>query len=135
MEVQTFFLCENLQKIGSGNVWDVKKVALNSFFSIDGTFPLQVVLQFYLLVRREQRKNDEIITFRFNLVDSDGKIKGTPKDIFVTGVFPDGHRFKHFYGEMSFSFPEKGDYRLDITADESKLMSIFSYGIEITDKP
>lgn len=56
-------------------------------------------------------------------------------DFVEEGIFPNGHMFMSLHGNIEFSFPKAGDYRLDITADENKLPTIYHYNIEITNRP
>lgn len=135
MEVQTFLLCNNLAKIGPGCVYDAKMIGMHSFFAKDERFPLDCELPYFMLVRRSDRGTDVEISFRFNLVDKDGRAVGEPNNVRAKSVFPSGHRFMVFAGKMKLVFPAIGDYRLDITADEGKIPATFQYDIEVTPRP
>jgi hypothetical protein len=84
-----------------------------------------------MLLRRYSRIGNEPISLRFNLVNENGINCGKPNNIFVTGEFPDGSMYWTITGNIFFSFPNKGDYRLDIISDEEKLPFIYNYNIEI----
>ncbi|MBW8035956.1 MAG: hypothetical protein FVQ79_10070 [Planctomycetes bacterium] len=135
MEIQSFLLCRELRKVGSGNEYDANLICLHSFYSLDGRFPLEFSLPYYMLLRRKTREGDETFSLRFNLIDSDGNRVGEPKDVKAISTFPNGHMFMSLQGTIHFSFPEIGDYRLDITADEEKFPFIFQYNIEVTENP
>lgn len=132
MEVQTFFLCN---RIDSNNLPDnpflCHRVGLHSFYPLDGVFPLDFTLKFYLLLRRESKELDEPITLRVNCVDMDGRTVPTPGNLLISGSFPKGKLFWELVGDIKFSIPKEGTYRLDITADEDKIPSVYNYKIEI----
>jgi len=135
MEIQSLVLCKELRKGGEGNSYDSKMIGIHSFFAKDGNYPLRFSIPFYMLLRREQRYTDETITIRFNLIDADGRNAGLPDGLAAKGIFPDGHMFMTLTGTIEFEFPAIGDYRLDVTADEEKLPSIYHYNIEVTQAP
>ena len=133
MEIQSFLLCKELRKVGSGNEYAANLICLHSFFSLDGTYPLEFSMPYYMLLRRNNREGNNTVSLKFNLIDEDGNKVGEPRDIKAIGDFPDGHIFMSLHGTIKFSFPQIGDYRLDITADEETLPSLYQYNIEITE--
>jgi hypothetical protein len=134
MEVQRFMLCLALRQTTQGG-FDATRVAVHSFYSKDGQFPLQFHMPFYMLIRRPDRGAEKAVTLRFNLIDQDGNPTGDPRNIKAIGSFPTGHMFINLRGTIEFSFPGIGDYRLDITADEETIPFLYQYDIEITESP
>jgi hypothetical protein len=132
MEIQSFLICETVQYNAVVMQYEARGLCLHNFFSKDGVFPLIAPLPFFMLLRRGTRGEAEQISLRFDLVDEDGKRVGEPSNLRVTGEFPKGAMFMHQHGRIHFSLPAPGDYRLDITADEEKLGSVFQYNIEVT---
>lgn len=132
MEIQTFLLLERVENIGPGNTCNGEGLGLHNFYPLDGVFPLRFKISYYMLLRRESRENDVPYTIVFRLVDQDGRAVGEPNNLTVKNVFPAGHRFASLHGPMGFVFPGKGDYRLDLVADEHKDGFIYQYAIEIT---
>ena len=129
MEIQTFFLAKSISKAGSANEYDSSTVGLHHFYPTNNQYPLGCKLPFYMLVRRELSDKDDSITLKFNLIDADGKNTGKPQNLKVAGKFPSGHKFMTVVGTVDFQFDDGGEYRLDITADEEKLPSIFHYNL------
>ncbi len=133
MEIQTFLLCEGLDS--KEGRYNGSNIGVHSFFSKDGSYPLEFSIPYYMLLRRPERESEKEVNLRFNLIDKYGKIVGEPRNINAKGIFPAGHRFMNLYGTIRFSFPRIDDYRLVLTADEDKLPSIYSYDIEVTEAP
>jgi hypothetical protein len=88
-----------------------------------------------MLVRRASPTADDRITLRFNLIDEDGRSAGEPSAVRATGRFPPGDRTLLLAGQIRFSFPAPGDYRLDVTADEETSATLFAYDIEVGPGP
>ena len=132
MEIQTFLLCKEIQKTGTSGVYNANHLAIHNFYPTDGVFPLQFSAPFYMLLRRQQKDGDEQITLRFDLVDQDGRNIGQPENFKAAGIFPSGHGFLTLTGHIGMMFPKAGEYRLDITADEDKLATVYAYNIEVT---
>jgi hypothetical protein len=135
MEIQTFLLCKSVHKTSDGDTYVADHLGLHSFYPLDGIFPLQFSMSYYMLLRRIQRQGDENITLRFDLVDFDGRNIGQPKNVSAAGIIPNGHRFMTLTGHIHFEFPFPGEYSLDITADEHKLPSVYRYSIDVTKTP
>ena len=135
MEVQTFFLCKDIIQMGDKSSWDARQVALHSFHALDNRYPLIFTMSYYMLLRRVQRAGEEQYAIRFNLVDADGRNCGIPNNVVSNRICPSGHLFCSLHGTIEFAIPRIGDYRLDVTADETKLESIYPYNIEITERP
>lgn len=135
MEVQTFMLCKEIRKIGIGSEYDAKLIGLHSFYSLDGSFPLVFRLPYFMLLRRPERGDVKDISLKFNLIDMDGNAIGEPRNVKAFGKFPAGHMFMTLTGTINFAFPQIGDYRLDITADEEIIPFVFQYDIEVTPRP
>ena len=135
MEVQTFMLCKSIAKVGVGNEYDANSVGLHSFYSLDGKYPLEFEMPYFMLLRREYRGDENRVSLRFNIIDGDGNSVGEPKNVKAYGVFPAGHMFMVLVGKMKLSFPGIGDYRLDIMADEETKPFLFQYNVEITPPP
>lgn len=135
MEVQSLVLCKELQKVGGGNEYNGELICVHSFYSIDGQFPLEFRIPYYMLLRRDSRGDGEEVSLGFNLIDFDGKKIGTPNDFKAVGQFPAGHMFMSLSGTIAFSFPEIGDYILSIIADDGMMPTEYQYHIEITEKP
>jgi hypothetical protein len=131
MEIQTFFLCKNITQLSAAGEYDAHLVGLHNFYSLDGKFPIEFDISFFMSIRRETRGPEQTISLRFNLINSDGFTIGEPRNIKVGSTFPAGFMFKNFHGTIHFSFPAPGDYRLDITADEEINPFTFQYNIEI----
>jgi hypothetical protein len=108
---------------------------VNHFSPPDGAFPLDVRLPYLMLVRRASGAVDDRIALKFNLIDEDGRNAGQPSNVRATGRFASGDRTLLLAGQILFSFPGPGDYRLDITADEEGSASLCSYDIEIGTGP
>jgi hypothetical protein len=135
MEIQTFVFCSAVRELREGKGFNGELLGVHSFFSKDGTFPLAVGVPYFMLLRRETRGPDEVVTLRFSLVDMDGKQVGEPKDFEAEEVFTGGHMFMTRYGHVRLVLPGVGDYRLDITADEGKLPFVYHYNLEVTEPP
>lgn len=131
MEIQTFFLAMQLQKQGPGDFTAVTP-CVSSFTPPDGVFPFNVRLPYLLLLRRPSVEAGDEITLRFNLIDEDGRQVGSPSNVEAAGRFPGGHRNLLLAGQIAFTFPAAGDYRLDITADGDQL---HGYNLEIGARP
>jgi hypothetical protein len=108
---------------------------VNHFSPPDGEFPLEVRLPYLMLVRRASMSADDRIALKFNLIDEDGRNAGKPSNFRVAGKFANGDRTLLLAGQILFSFPSPGDYRLDITADDEESASLYSYDIEIGTGP
>jgi len=137
MEIQTFFLAHSISEMfpGNGNILSGTHIALDGFFPInDCPFPVGAQVPFLMVLRRQNKDTDEPITFRLCLVDVDGRPIGSPNNLVVEGVFPKGKKLWKLRGIIPFNFPKPGDYRLDITADENKIPSMYSYCIEVQEK-
>ncbi len=131
MEIQSFLLAKEIQQAGPGSDYRAETIGLHHFYSADEKYPFEFTVPYYMLIRRESDESDESITLSFNLIDSDGMGLGSPRNQKVEGVFPAKHKFMTIVGTIKFNFPGLGDYRLDITADEGKLPTIFTYNIQI----
>jgi hypothetical protein len=118
-----------IQRHGPGSFTAVTPCV--SQFAPAGGFPLEVRLPYLLLVRRSSSTGDDEVRLRFNLIDEDGRDAGQPSQVRVAGTFPPGQRVLLLAGQILFSFPRPGDYRLDITAGEETSASLFAYDIEI----
>src|SRR3989339_530701 len=112
MEIQTFLLAVSVEEMYPGNA----------------------NIPFLMVLRRQNKEIDEPITLRFNLVDVDGRPAGLPRDLIADAVFPKGKKLWKLRGTIRFIFNSPGDYRLDITADEDKIPSMYSYNIEVAEK-
>jgi len=134
MEIQTIFLCKTITSADAFNNYDAKFAGLHSFFPIDGKYPFNIDLPFYMLLRREHRGHEDEFSLHFNLIDRDGKSIGEPTNFHVKGVFPEGHMFISVVGKIHFVFASEGDYRLDIIADQEANPFLFQYSIEIISK-
>jgi hypothetical protein len=134
MEIQTFFLTKQIEQIGTGSNYNAQLIGAHNFFPLDGAFPLNFRMPYYLLLRRTTRESSEATTLRFKLTDMSGNSIGQPRDIKAEGIFPKGHKFLILTGTIEFLFPAPGDYSLKIIADEEKLPSVFSYDVEITEQ-
>ena len=132
MEIQSFFLCKTITQVSKASEYDGHLIGLNSFYSLDGKFPLEFDFPYFMLLRRETRGPEQTISLRFNLINGDGLTVGEPRNIKADGIFPAGFMFMNLLGRIHFSFPGPGDYRLDITADEELNPFTFQYNIEIT---
>jgi hypothetical protein len=135
MEIQCFMLCAALSKVGAEAVYDAHMIGMHSFFSRDGTFPLQFDTPYFMLLRRDTRELEQQFSLRFDLVDQDGRCVGEPNNARHNGVLPAGHRFYVLSGMMRLVFPGIGDFRIDVTADEDGLLSVFPYAVEVTERP
>lgn len=133
MEIQTFLIAKEIQPIGNG-AYNAQLIGLHNFFPINNQYPFEFTVPFYLLMRRENDKQEEVVTLRFNLLNSDGRYAGEPKDLYAEGIFPKNHNFMPVAGTIKFVVPAAGDYRLDIVADENKMDSLYSYNLEIRRK-
>lgn len=133
MEIQSFFLAENITPNPKGG-YDVKRAAVHNFYPLDDKYPLTFQVPYYMLVHRNVSAAEEEITLKFNLINSDGQAVGTPSNLKVAGSFPANHKFMNIVGMIELLFPDAGEYRLDITADEEKLPSIFSYSILVSNR-
>ena len=132
MEVQTFFLCTRLEQPDKKeDIYHCQRVGLNSFYPLDGVFPIRFSFPYYMLIRRESRDFDEEVTLRLNCVDIDGRILPVPGNIFIKGSLLKGSLFADLTGSISFEIPKAGIYRIDITADENKIPSVYNYTIEV----
>lgn len=136
MEIQTFLLAASINEMypGNGNILNGTHIAADSFFPNNGQFPTEEQIPFLMVLRRQNPDADEPITIRFTLVDADGRPTGRPRDLVVEGVFPKGMKHWKWRGMIPFMFPGPGDYRLDITADENKIPSMYSYCIQVVPK-
>lgn len=134
MEIQTFFLAMEVQQHAPGNYTAVTS-CVNQFSPPDGKFPLQTRLPYLMLLRRASMEFEESLSLKFNLIDPDGQGTGSPSNTRATVRFPAGHKFLLLAGQILFSFPEPGEYRLDITADEETSGHLYSYDIEIGPGP
>lgn len=132
MEIQTFLLCKSIMPGAAHGEFNGHLMGLHSFYSLDGVFPLTFDFPYFMLLRRESRGGEQIYSLNFNLIGNDGFSAGEPGNSFSKGIFPAGFRFMHLLGKIHFSFPQPGDYRLDITADEESAPFTFQYNIEIT---
>jgi hypothetical protein len=130
MEIQSFILCRQITQVK--NEFNALGIGLFSFFSLDGLFPLEFKMPFHILVRRDDRSTEQFTTLRFNLIDSDGLPAGEPDGETCERTFKVGEMFMHMEGEIGFSFPKPGDYRLDITINEAVNPATYQYNIEIT---
>lgn len=130
MEIQSFILAREIKK-SDNNEYDASVIGAHNFFPRDGKYPLKFALPFYMLLRRGHEAHEEEITLRFDLIDSDGRSAGSPDNFRAKTMFPANHKFMTLTGTMEFNFPCPGDYRLDITADEDKLPSVYHYNIQI----
>jgi hypothetical protein len=136
MEIQTFLLAASISEgiPGNGNILNGTHIAIDGFFPNPGCqFPLEAQVPFLMVLRRQNSDTDELITLRLTLVDMDGRPMGWPRDLFMNEVFPRGKKLWKWKGKIPFMFPGPGDYRLDITADENKIPSIYSYCIEVNE--
>jgi len=134
VEIQTFFLAMEVQQHAPGNYTAVTS-CVNQFSPPDGRFPLNTRLPYLMLLRRSSKATEETLSLKFNLIDPDGQGAGSPSNTRATIQFPEGHKFLLLAGQILFSFPAPGDYRLDITADEETSAHLFSYDIEIGPGP
>jgi len=132
MEIQTFLLCKQISVGGGTGFYDASYLGIHSFYPIDGLFPMQFGVPYYMLLRRQQRDGDEAVTLRFDLVDQDGRSVGEPVNLLASSTFPHGQRFMPLTGHIHFQFPRAGEYGLDITADEDNLPSVYRYNIDVT---
>lgn len=130
MEIQSFLLAREIRK-SEKNEYDASMIGAHNFFPRDGQYPLKFALPFFMLVRREHAEHEEEITLKFDLIDSDGRNTGSPNNFRARSLFPASHKFMTLTGNMEFYFPCAGDYRLDITADEEKLASVYHYNIQV----
>jgi hypothetical protein len=133
VEVQTFFLALEVQRRGRGDYTAITP-CVSQFAPPDGRFPFDARLPYLLLLRRASRGAEQPVALRFNLIDEDGRPAGKPADFRATGHFPAGHGWLLLSGHILFSFPEPGEYRLDITADDLA-GDLYSYEIEIGTGP
>lgn len=131
MEIQSFVLAKEIRQTGPGSEYAAETIGLHHFYSAGGQYPFEFTIPYFMLIRRANDEEDDTISLRFNLIDSDGGGVGAPQNQKVEGVFPKNHKFMTIVGTIKFEFPAVGDYRLDITADEGKLPSVFSYNIQI----
>jgi len=136
MEIQTFLLALSIEEMfpGNGNILNGKHIAIDGFFPNSGQFPVEAQVPFLMVLRRQNPDADDPITLRFSLVDMDGRPAGAPRDLVVNEAFPKGKKLWKWRGIIPFMFPKAGDYRLDITADENKIPSMYSYCIEVNEK-
>lgn len=132
MEIQSFILCKTITQVPQTGEYDGHMIGVYTFYSLDGTFPLEFGSAFLMVLRRETKGPQQAITLRFNLINSDGLTVGEPRNVRANAVFPAGLRFVKLLGRLPFSFPAPGDFRLDITADEETIPFTFQYNIEIT---
>lgn len=134
MEIQTFYLAMEIQEKAPGN-YTTMTSCISQFSPSNGQFPFQMRLPYLMLLRRASKGPQETITLKFNLINQDGQSVGKPTNAKATGNFPRGHKFLALSGHIFFSFPDPGDYRLDITADEETSANLYSYDIEIGPGP
>jgi hypothetical protein len=135
MEIQTFLLATRVNRL-PGNRYDVEHAGLHSLgFPPESSFPVRIQLPALMVLRREIDSAEAPFSLRFDLVDEDGRSVGQPRHLRAQGVFPAGPRYFYFPTSIAFEFPGPGHYRLDITADEGLTGDIYSYGIEITQRP
>jgi hypothetical protein len=132
MEIQTFMLCKSLDQIGAGNEFNAHLIGLHSFYALDGSFPLEFDMPYFMLLRRADRNGTMPVPLRFSLINPDGRAVGQPNNLRADGLFPAGHLFMTLTGSIHFKFDAAGDYRLDITSDEDVSPFTYQYNIEIT---
>lgn len=95
MEIQTFFLAASINEMvpGNGNILSGTHIALDGFIPINNApFPVGAQVPFLMVLRRHNKDIDEQITFRFSLVDIDGRPVGSPNNLVVEGIFPNGKK-------------------------------------------
>lgn len=131
--IQTFFLCKSINEVSNG--FDINLICLNSFYSIDGKYPLKIEIPYFMKLQRQHRRNEEEVNIRINLFDSDGKNIFRQGDLNVVKKFPKGHRFFQLIGKIKLEFPAIGEYRLKLIVNENDSPSIYQYCIEIIKNP
>jgi hypothetical protein len=130
MEIQTFFLAENITR--TGNRHDVRQAAVSRIdCTAEAQFPTRFTLPAMIVLRRENTSGDDPIRLRFDLVNEDGRLAGLPRGLLAEGVFPDGNRFFYLVAKIPFEFPKPGRYRLDITSDDELEESFYHYAIDV----
>jgi hypothetical protein len=134
MEIQTFLLATKISRL-PGNRFDVQHAALHSLeFPPETSFPYRLALPALMVLRREVASGEAPIRLLFDLVDEDGRSIGQPSRFLFEAVFPAGKRYVFFPTQITFEFPNPGNYRLDVTADEGLTGGVYSYGIDITQR-
>jgi hypothetical protein len=134
LEIQSFFLALEVQNHGPGSYTAVT-ACVSQFSPPDGVFPLSVRLPYLMLLHRPSADAGETFTLRFNLIDEDGRPVGSPANVQARGTFPAGSKCLLLAGQILFTFPAPGEYRLDITADEEGAGHLYSYNLEIGPGP
>jgi hypothetical protein len=134
VEIQTFLLAMEVRQRGPGDYTAVT-ACVSQFAPRDGGFPFRVRLPYLMLLRRPSTEAGEAITLRFDLIDEDGRRRGSPSGVRAAGAFPAGHKCLLLAGHIAFVFPAPGCYRLDITADEDVSSRLYSYDLEIGTGP
>lgn len=130
MEIQTFFLAEQITRISVGH-HDVRQAGVSVMSCTpEVQFPTTFTLPALIVLRRENIRGEAPVHLRFDLVDEDGKSAGRPRRWPIQSIFADGSRLHYIMAKIAFEFPKPGFYRLDITSDELDGIS-YSYSIDV----
>lgn len=132
LEVQTFFLCANVQRhpIEQTN-FNAERVGQHTLSSSTGRFPMTGGIPFYLLVRRDTRSGQDTYRTRFRLIDEDGHPVGDGRGLRCNLEFPDGERFSDAAGNISLEIPKPGSYRLEITMEADMENTLYHYDFDV----
>jgi len=132
MEIQTFFLAERINQVSGTSRHDVQFAAVARLECTPNTvFPVRYQLPGLFLLRREISTGTAPFSLLFNLVDEDGQNAGIPCRLLLRSEFPDGYKFFYLKTDITFEFPARGSYRLDITPDEGLTDAVLHYNIEV----
>ena len=116
MEVQTYMLCQGLQKRKNG-VHDAQTLCVHTLWPLDGIFPIKFSLFQYMCLR-ERRLGVKQGTATIRILDADNKPVQGNNSIQATAKFTSLSRFFFVYGNLPLNIPEPGDYRVEIKTDE-----------------
>ena len=131
MEIQTFFLAEEITRLSAGR-HDVRlAVASVMSYTPETRFPVCFTLPALIVLRRENICGPTAVHLRFDLVDEDGRSAGRPRRWPVQSAFADGNRFLYIMAKIAFDFPKPGRYRLDITSQDELDGPLYHYAIDL----
>lgn len=131
MEIQTFFLAEEITRISAGR-HDVRRAVVSVMqCTPDTPLPIRFTLPALLVLRRENTSGEALVRLRFDLVDEDGKPTGLPRRWEAKAAFADENRLLYIMAKLAFEFPRPGRYRLDITNADAPDGSVYQYAIDV----